>query len=92
MAECPFSHRVKSSESYLRFLTGHLDRQDVLGRYLQQFALVLWLLLHTARGMLDIDAIQLVGYETGISPCLRVTHLIGLGQHLAVFSQALAVN
>ena len=37
--------------------------------------------------MLDVDALQQVGHESCIAPCLWVTYLVGLREHVAVFLQ-----
>ena len=57
---------------------------DILWGEHTQLTFIRRMLSDAALGMQDIDSLQQVAYETGITPCLRVTLLIGLRQHVAI--------
>lgn len=64
---------------------GNFYLTDILWGEHTQLTFIRRMLSDAALGMQDIDSLQQVAYETGITPCLRVTLLIGLRQHVAIF-------
>ena len=76
---------LTESKTYFRSLPWGIDRKDVFRRKREQLKFDLGRLLDAAGGMLDVDTLQLVGNEAGVTPCLWVAHLIDLCQHVTVF-------
>ena len=70
-------------------LTRNVDRHDVVGCDHAPALLVLRLLLNTSRGVLHVDALKLVGHESGVAPCLWVANLICLVEHTAILLPSL---
>ena len=62
---------------------GNFYLTDILWGEHTQLTFIRRMLSDAALGMQDIDSLQQVAYETGITPCLRVTLLIGLRQRLS---------
>ena len=74
----------KGSEADMGLGARHFCRDDVGGRKGEQLFVGHWFAIGATLGVPDIDALQLVGHETGVAPRLRVAYLIGLGEHVAI--------
>ena len=65
-------------KTYFSSLAWNLDRHDIFWGECEQHGSIVGLLLYAPYCMLDIDAFQLIGNESYISPCVWVANLIGL--------------
>lgn len=80
MGEVPWP----ASETDAGFLSWHVNGDDVVGCEHEQLLGVCGLLAHAADGVLEVDALELVGHEACVAPCLGVTCLVGEGEQAGI--------
>ena len=73
------------SEAYSVFSAWHLYGHNVLRRNQKEVVVILRRLLHASCGVLNVDALQLVGYKACVAPRLGVAGAEGERYHIGVF-------